>query len=36
VAASLVIEDFSLDRWQTAGRNNIEERMTSLRKMMQF
>ncbi len=34
--ASLVIEDFSLDRWQSAGRNDIESRLEQIRKMIQF
>ena len=34
--ASLVIEDFSLDRWQIAGRPDIEQRYRQLKDMMQF
>ncbi len=36
VAASLVIEDFSLDCWKRAGKQEIEERMAGLREMMRF
>jgi len=35
-AASLVIEDFSLHRWQSAGITDIEKRLEQLREMMQF
>ncbi len=34
--ASLVIEDFSLDRWQTAGRSDIDQRYLQLKEMMRF
>jgi len=34
--ASLVIEDFSLNRWQQADRKDIEARLGRLRSMMQF
>ena len=34
--ASLVIEDFSLDRWQKAGKDEIEKRLGRLRDMMRF
>ena len=36
VVASLVIEDFSLDRWKKASRKDIENRFEQLRKMIQF
>jgi len=36
VTASLVIEDFSLDCWRRAGKQEIEERMGVLREMMRF
>lgn len=34
--ASLVIEDFSLDRWNTADRSDIDNRLEQLRNMIQF
>jgi len=34
--ASLVIEDFSLDRWNTADRNDIDNRLDQLRNMIIF
>ncbi len=34
--ASLVIEDFSLDRWRTAARSDIDQRCQQLKEMMQF
>jgi sugar/nucleoside kinase (ribokinase family) len=34
--ASLVIEDFSLDRWQKAGKDEIERRLGQLCNMMRF
>jgi cytidine kinase len=34
--ASLVIEDFSLNRWRQAGKKDIEARLGQLRTMMQF
>lgn len=35
-AASLVIEDFSLDRWKTAGRKDIDQRLEFLGHMIRF
>jgi len=34
--ASLVIEDFSLNRWNSASRADIEQRFQQLKSMMQF
>jgi len=34
--ASLVIEGFSLDRWQSAAMKDIEQRFQQLKKMVQF
>jgi cytidine kinase len=34
--ASLTIEDFSLDRWKTATRNDIFSRLKSLQEMLKF
>ncbi len=34
--ASLVIEDFSLDRWKTAGRKDIDRRREALRNIITF
>ncbi len=34
--ASLLIEDFSLNRWQTAGREDIDARLGQIRSMMRF
>jgi sugar/nucleoside kinase (ribokinase family) len=34
--ASLVIEDFSLNRWQQVGKSQIEQRLQQLRNMMRF
>ena len=34
--ASLVIEDFSLARWQTADKTDIEKRFRELREITQF
>jgi len=34
--ASLVIEDFSLDRWKTAGRKDIDQRFDALRNIITF
>jgi len=36
VVASLVIEDFSLNRWQSAGRNDIDKRLNQLRAVITF
>jgi len=36
VVASLVIEDFSLNRWQTANRNDIDKRLNQLRDVITF
>ena len=36
VTASLVIEDFSLDRWQQVGYEDIEQRLQKLRKITHF
>ena len=36
VVASLVIEDFSLNRWDTVGRDDIEQRLHKLGAMMRF
>ncbi|KPK75666.1 MAG: sugar kinase [Phycisphaerae bacterium SM23_30] len=36
VTASLVIEDFSLRRWHTAARPDIDQRYRQLKEMMQF
>jgi len=36
VIASLVIEDFSLGRWSSAGINDIEQRLQQFREMTQF
>ena len=34
--ASLVIEDFSLDRWKQANKDDIENRLQQLKKMIRF
>ena len=34
--ASLVIEDFTLDRWHNAGRDDIDQRLKILREMVKF
>ena len=36
VVASLVIEDFSLNRWQSANRNDIDKRLNQLRDVITF
>ena len=36
VVAALVIEDFSLNRWQSAGRNDIDKRLNQLRAVITF
>lgn len=36
VVASLVIEDFSLNRWQSADRNDINKRLNKLRDLITF
>ena len=36
VVASLVIEDFSLNRWHSAAKADIEKRLQQLRNMIQF